>query len=270
MGLACVGLLAVVALASGARGRGAAPADPRGLPLGLFDYLYTLGVLLIAAAFVAVLFLRRPGPGRGDAPTGFLRTAVFLGAVTALAVLLLQRAISPEVLQEALQRLNLEPAGGDGIVQPGSPSARPAEFRWELALALGLAIAALALWFRLRPRALPRERRPGIVEELATLLDDTLDDLRAERDARRAVIAAYARMERAIAAHGLPRAPAEAPLEYLGRVLRELSVSAASALDLTSLFERAKFSPHAVDEGMKDEAITALASVRDDLRAAAA
>ena len=38
------------------------------------------------------------------------------------------------------------------------------------------------------------------------VLDETLDDLRAEPDARRAIIAAYARLERVLAAHG-PAAP---------------------------------------------------------------
>jgi hypothetical protein len=84
------------------------------------------------------------------------------------------------------------------------------------------------------------------------------------------VIAAYARAERILGAHGLPRRPFEAPLEYLSRVLLELRVRAGAALELTELFERAKFSPHRVDETMKDEAIEALAAVRDDLRAAAA
>ena len=106
-------------------------------------------------------------------------------------------------------------------------------------------------------------------ERLAAVLDETLDDLRAEQDARRAVIAAYARMERVLAAHGVPRRPSEAPLEYLARALRDLDVPASAALDLTELFERAKFSPHPIDAAMKDEAIGALATVRDDLRAAA-
>ena len=55
---------------------------------------------------------------------------------------------------------------------------------------------------------------------LADVLEETIDDLRAEADPRRAVIAAYARMERALAAAGLPRSPAEAPDEYLRAHLR--------------------------------------------------
>ena len=84
------------------------------------------------------------------------------------------------------------------------------------------------------------------------------------------MIAAYARLERVLAAHGLPRKPAEAPTEYLGRMLSELSVSDRAARALTDLFERAKFSQHAVGAEMKDEAIDALQTVRDDLLAAKA
>ena len=65
---------------------------------------------------------------------------------------------------------------------------------------------------------------------------------------------------------GLPRRPAEAPREYLGRVLPAVGAGAVSVERLTALFERAKFSPHAIDAAMKDEAITALEPLRDELR----
>jgi hypothetical protein len=110
-----------------------------------------------------------------------------------------------------------------------------------------------------------------LTEELAALLDDTLDDLRAEPDPRRAVIAAYARTERALAAYGFPRRPFEAPIEYLDRIaapLHEVQPSARRLVfELTHLFERAKFSAHAIDAGMKDDAIATLAALRDELRA---
>jgi Domain of unknown function (DUF4129) len=96
---------------------------------------------------------------------------------------------------------------------------------------------------------------------------DTLDDLRAEQDPRKAVIAAYSRMERSLASFGLPRRPFEAPVEYLGRVLEELRSGSQAARRLTHLFERAKFSQHTIDQGMKDEAIDAVIALRDELRA---
>jgi hypothetical protein len=131
------------------------------------------------------------------------------------------------------------------------------------AVAIGYAL------FRTPMRRVPTEAE--LAEQLSAVLDDSLDDLVAEKDPRRAVIAAYARMERTLAGAGLPREAAETPLEYLGRVLRELlHTSVDSVAKLTSLFEQAKFSPHRIDGGMKNEAIEALVAVRDELRTAAA
>jgi hypothetical protein len=74
-------------------------------------------------------------------------------------------------------------------------------------------------------------------------------------------------MERVLGQHGEPRHPSEAPFEYLARVLLRLRVRPAAVRDLTELFERAKFSTHDIDQRMKERAITALISVRDDLQA---
>ena len=51
------------------------------------------------------------------------------------------------------------------------------------------------------------------------------------------------------------------------RVLEDLTASAAAVRRLTRLYERARFSVHAVDPLMKDDAIEALEAVRDELRA---
>ena len=105
--------------------------------------------------------------------------------------------------------------------------------------------------------------------ELAVALDvvlkDSLEDLHGELDPRTAVIRTYARMEQTFAAYGVPRQPAEAPLEYVARVLDRLQVSAFAAERLTKLFARAKFSTHEIDAGMKAEAIEALSGLRVEL-----
>ena len=134
-------------------------------------------------------------------------------------------------------------------------------------VALGVAAALLAA--RRRASALGADS-DLIAETLADVLDETLDDLRRETDPRRAVIAAYARLERALAAHGFPRRRAETQQEYVARILDDLDVDRHSVRRLTDLFTRAKFSQHDVDEGMKEEAIAALEQVRDELRAAEA
>jgi uncharacterized protein DUF4129 len=119
----------------------------------------------------------------------------------------------------------------------------------------------------LRRRPLLPDGEAALSDELSALFDETLHDLRAETDPRRAVIGSYARMERILGRRGLPRRPSEAPHEYVARVLEDLVASGSSVRRLTRLFERARFSPHDVDPQMKEEAITAVAAVRDELRA---
>jgi hypothetical protein len=119
-----------------------------------------------------------------------------------------------------------------------------------------------------RRRAIGWEAELTLAETLADVLGESIDDLRSEGDPRVAVVAAYARMERALAAGGLPRRSFETPLEFLGRLLVQLEASTGSVGRLTELFERAAFSLHPIDESMRREAIGALEAVRYELQAA--
>jgi Domain of unknown function (DUF4129) len=127
-----------------------------------------------------------------------------------------------------------------------------------LAIAAGIALVHAR---RRRHGASPAAAR----EALAQALDWSLDDLRREPDPRRAVIAAYARMERLLAARGLGRRAFETPLEYLRRVLAAAHVGPAPVAGLTDLFQEARFSPHAVAAGDRDRAVAALVAIREDL-----
>ena len=169
-----------------------------------------------------------------------------------------------------LPKIKLPFQGRSGKNKTGAAHSLP--FDWApaiviISLAVVASIVVAYLMFKDPPRRAPT--REQIVEKLSALLDESLDDLRSERDPRRAVIATYARMERTLAGFGFPRAAAEAPREYLVRVLRDLLEASADAVSrLTDLFEWAKFSPHDIDPGMKNDAIAALVEVRDELRAA--
>ncbi len=140
---------------------------------------------------------------------------------------------------------------------------------WVLLGVLGM-VGALAAVVVLGPRLRHRllDARAGRHDAVANLLDESIDDLRSESDPRRAVIAAYARMERGLGRAGLARKPFEAPLEYLRRVLLDLQAGAQPVGRLTELFERAKFSRHDVGADAKDEAIECLQAIRGDLRTA--
>ena len=165
-----------------------------------------------------------------------------------------------------------QPAQTIGEQDPrGRGSGRPLEtppIDWVIVLAVfGVALLAFTSVAGMMIRGNPRVRREVEARKaLAEILDDTLDDLRAEKDPRKAVIAAYSRMERSLASFGLPRRPFEAPGEYLTRVLEELQSGSPAARRLTHLFERAKFSQHTIDLGMKEEAIDAVVALRDELR----
>jgi len=156
---------------------------------------------------------------------------------------------------------------------PGKPVQEPELGRsprviWPLAIGIGGVIAAaIVVAIILERRRRDDALTPEQLQDLRAALDEAIEDLRRDPDPRRAVVAAYARMEHALTVYGLPRKPAEAPYEYLRRVGRELEAEEPVAA-LTELFEVAKFSEHSVDETMRGRAIDALIDVRREVRAA--
>jgi hypothetical protein len=159
--------------------------------------------------------------------------------------------------------------GAQGVPAPPSSTAlRGGEPGWVSFVIVGALLAGiLAAMIVRRERARRRRAALSAPGQLAELLDDTLAGLEDETDPRRAVIAAWIRMEGGLGAAGLPRRPAEAPLEYVGRVLESANVRPESIRRLADLFERAKFSQHAIDERMRAEAIEAVTIVRAELEA---
>jgi hypothetical protein len=263
---AAVGLLALVAVGSlrgplgSGRGRPTYPAD-------LIDSLLLLLFLaMIAAGVLAVVALwpNRHLPVRG-------RRAGSWNLILPMAAIL--------VLWLFRDLLGL--GGGDRDQDPATtlptPSTLelpdpPAEPGVVPLVVAGVALLAMVVIVVAQLRAERRRRRPPPTraERLVGLLDDTLEDLERDPDPRRAVIAAWARMERGLAAAGLPRRPSEAPFEYAARVLETSMARPASVHRLTSLFERAKFSQHAIGPADRDEAVAALRAVRRELVEAAA
>jgi hypothetical protein len=171
----------------------------------------------------------------------------------------------------------LAPLAPTQAAQPGPATPAPAAggADWvAIAAAAALIAAAVAagVWAVRRrsspltwPAAPPEPAAPTLSEDLAAALDESLEDLRRERDPRRAVIAAYARMERIFARHGLPRRRVETPYEYAARVLQELGLGAGAVRGLTHLFELARFSHHEIGASMQEEAVAALVAIRQEL-----
>jgi hypothetical protein len=274
LALLVTALLVVVALAAGGRPLGKDSSTSAGLPMAFWDFLFTtaviVGLLLVIAAVVGLFLLR--SEGRASVTRGKsreLRALVTLILVAALVVFVARHIhLNPHHHHKSAA----SPGGGlPSIFGAPSRSGRHVRFQWaELVIVLGILLALAAAAFATRSRlgsgTRRRHRRPR-PETLAAALDESLDDLQNDPDLRRAIIAAYARMETALAAAGIARHPAEAPLEYVERALLSLDASADAVRRLTDLFERSRFSHHEPEPSMRDEAIDALVAVRDELRA---
>jgi uncharacterized membrane protein YhaH (DUF805 family) len=269
-------LLAVVALAAHGRPLGSGSRGHGGLSGSFWDYTYTTIVILVVPLLIAgvlgAMYVRPARKKRRPVWQSLLRAIVIYGLLVALEVLVIRHTNLRHF------RLHTPTTPNQG----GPPGSTPGEhghhgshrqnlhFQWDelaivLSLLLVLAVAVLIAVKRSRP-----DRRPAseiAPEVLAAALDESLDDLRNDADLRRAIIAAYARMETALAAAGIPRRPAEAPLEYVERALLSLDTSAEAVRRLTDLFEWARFSHHEPEPSMRDEAVDALVAVRDELRA---
>jgi hypothetical protein len=267
--LALLVLVGVVVAASSGQTVGRGSLDSEAATGAFATLLFALGAIWIAGLLVASPLITGI-TARAEVVQRRRWSEAFVVLVLVLALLF--------ILSGAGRLGDREGAGGQTVQTIGEPElrgrgpARPLDtppIDWVIVLVVfGVALAAFASVAGMMIRGNPRvQREVAARKALADILDDTLDDLRAEKDPRKAVIAAYARMERSLASFGLPRRPFEAPIEYLERVLEELRSGSPAARRLTHLFERAKFSQHAIDAGMKDEAIDAVATLRDELRA---
>jgi len=274
--LAVIAAAALVAAASRAHGGvrgGTGPGPTRAFA----DQLFTVALVMMVvgvAAWIYILFVRRDLielPDESTRRRNVLVSLAFVLGIAAFAMLakrLGYHGLHLPFLHYPWQAQSVHPKPG---AKPGPAAPAHGHLSWFAGIGaiVFIAAAAAAVWFSSRTTSQPDKTRLSRAETLSYALDESLAELHAEPDPRRAIIAAYAHMERALAAAGLPRRPAEAPLEYLERALVDLHATAASARRLTDLFRVAKFSDHPLGEEAKEDAIDALEAVRDELRATA-
>jgi hypothetical protein len=270
LALLILGFLVLVTLAaSGGRPTLHGHLAARPVPNTLQDSWLTLLTIMYGVVIVALLATLLHRRRRFQDPgSHWLRNYCFI-----LAFMLLYTGVGYFVITHGHFRERLQKQQAQqGQTQVRGPlrlkalPARQAHFQWPVVFGLGALVLLGVVWVGVRRDRRPEAATPeSVEEELARAIGSTIEDLRSERDARRAVIAAYANMEGIFASHGLPRGGAEVPHEYLARVLRVLHVSESSVRSLTELFEYAKFSPHEIDEAMKEQAIESLVAVKAEL-----
>lgn len=272
--LVVVALVALVAIAStgstpGGTGATRPPSE------ALYDTIFTL--MLVAVGIGGVLLVYGLAQRKAIAAevatgkyrrTGIVAYLAFFGIFTAFTYWRLSRWDGPPA-----------PDAENELAFPGRPEILPtlpdeAESSYEpsvswipMLLVAALLVSAVAAYIVAERRA-SRGRRAELrlANQLADAVDETLDDLRAEADPRKAIIAAYARLERVLAANGTARLASETADEYLPRVLHDLAIDPTAIGRLTELYREAKFSQHEVGATLKEEAIDALEHIRDELR----
>ena len=270
LGAAVIVLLALAGIAShgrplGGGGRGSGPTAT------FFDYVATtlvlVAIVMLAVVAYSVLGQRLAGgpPRRGH--WHLVGAVLSLAGAMAIATIILHTGFLKR-FQQAAARHPMGQQGAATPTQPATPrNVRNPNLRWDeigifVVLIAGTMVVLIA---RRRTKRTPRPWRIGRNQEVSLAIDESIDDLRNDPNLRRAIVAAYARMEHALGRAGLPRNPAEAPFEYVERALVSLDTSAVSVHRLTTLFESAKFSQHEPEPAMRDEAIDALIAVRDEL-----
>lgn len=283
-------LLLVVAAAAGvAGGPGAArSSSASGGGLGVPDWAGSLIVGFVAAAGIVLAYgvlvgLLRGLRGRRRFVTKKLPwwawLVMFLSTAAAVALLLgLLKLVAHGKPHPAAP----VQSGALGRLLPSFPHASSQaapSVSWQ-PFVLGAAVALLAVagyWLfarrKARPTPFPKPHdKPEAVQqrrrEAVAAIDESLDALWAEADPRKAVIAAYARMDSWLARAGFGRKAYEAPFEHLDRVMGGLGATAAVGAALAELFERAKFDRRPCGPEMKRSALGALVQLRDELSAA--
>ena len=274
--LAVVGvalLVVVVALASRPGAGAAAPVAGAAVTRTVLDLAFYLFVALSLIDVLILAWLLWPHEDLGPGPR-LARRRHSLIASLVLAVTLVLVVWSRGGVLGGLPLLGPGPSSvatrpGASSLAAGAGAASPGMDWAALAIAaLVLAVIATLGWRALRP---PRRRLRVVRSPLAELrdaLDDALVDAAEEPDPRRAVITAWARVERLLAEHDAGRRPFEAPFEYAARAAAAVGLDAGALERLAGLYEWARFSVHEVTSPMRREALDGLAQVRERLRLA--
>jgi hypothetical protein len=239
--------------------------------LPTWPLLFVVGVGLVVSAALGfavlgpIMRVRAGQSGRSALRAGPLTLSLSLLVPAAIIALYTTQGTNGE------RKVIGQPAPASHNKLAGKPGERGADHSTGIA-ALTAGVGAGVVGFAGLAIVRARRRREADVEPRAMVAAGARDAAAAAAipaDPRAAVLAAYARMETALASVGLARRPSDAPREYLARLEAGLGGGRAPAARLTELFERARFSPHPVGEDSRAEAIGALETLRMELEAPA-
>jgi hypothetical protein len=134
-------------------------------------------------------------------------------------------------------------------------------------LSLGVALASWLYW--IRAKGGPATGEDGEGDEQRESFHGTvlgsIDAMLADPDPHTAIIGAYVSLLDGLAACGVARRDHEGPMEHLRRALGVLRVQPRPSRQLVHLFGLARFSTHPLDDSHREQALSALGAVAEDL-----
>ena len=235
-------------------------------------YLATV-LTILGIVVVGSLWLRRRGVKLGKLVSVW-ELLGYLLAVTFLILVLLYYESVFNALQSFFGWVGSltgsgEPGSGAGS---GSSSVRAPSM---ILLWMGIAVVSVYLAF-FAYRFLPKLHEAMAYEEptvggrrdLARAVRTAIRDLESGEDFRAAVLRCYKTMVLLFEQRGTRALPSQTAREFEADALRGMGVPQESIDDLTSLFEEARYSQHAIGERQRDDAIECLGTIRGRLEAA--
>lgn len=216
------------------------------------------------------------GPGHADVPAGlrWVLKWILSAGMLAVAVVLLARLVRNGSSTRPVTVRPAPPPTATRIPSPKPVRVTPVHIPLNTILYTVLIVAlvvavALSIWWASRLRQATARVEPDVIADDSQDLREAVESGRVALarldDARAAIIACYAAMERSLADRGAARGATGTPGELLDRALGTGLVHGPAARDLTRLFYEARFSTHPLGPGERDAARQALDSLADEL-----
>ena len=211
---------------------------------------------------------RRPAGDELEELGGSLWTASKTAAALLLAVAVFCIAALPLLSRPSVSsedRTAARPPVSAGTPRSEGSKAAPSVNLGWLLLPIAVTFAILAPAAVLVRRRRHGQRHEPDAEALGRAVQASIAALESERDPRKAILRAYARMEQSFGRVEVVRARDETASEFLGRTMGRLPVSAGAATELTERFEEARYSTHRLTEVDRGKALASLQRVEREL-----
>lgn len=192
-----------------------------------------------------------------------------IGAVITFLMLALLLYLWPRIARDAANATASQSTPGNATLNETTiPAIAGIPLGVFLVLALILSIVVIAVLMDLNVRL--RHLRPPTPllarrRAAAAAVDATISELQLGGDVRAAILACYQRFCLLLGTRGIGDQDSLTPRELEGLAVHQLAVGAGSADSLTSLFEEARYSTHALGDGDRERAVESLARIREAL-----